>query len=601
MKKKITAIILMVVLVLALAIPMAVPVAAHTEGSPYTVDLIADGGEPPGIVVGTVSVWNDGTDLYVKYQTTDGWEMTETHLHVAEQLEDIPQTTGGKKGNGAGNPIPGQFSEGDSYAPPVTEAEFTIPLNGWGPGTPLFIAAHAGVQKLSDVIPASFASGASTDSVLVIAEGSPNYPVGYGGSYSGTSVPSMLTWVHPSWPSIAGAQWISSAYEVEDPPPNSWRLFTRSFDLPSNAINISGTLEITSDNAEEVELNGTPVGIDGEVYGPFIDDQEWSTIISYPVIPKAGPNSLGVMVRNYAGRSSPTDNPTGLIYKMDYEYQLLRTETAWGAGDRFVEKGNWATYFTYHIQETEPAILVVTQALSGNNDDNERTTVAGYLTALGYTDVDYLPEPGGGLTSGDLAGYDVVIYLSWSYPAAYTNIGTAQTLIDYFDGGGGLIVVGDDISRVGSQSSPGHPYQPQHSTLGNDWEAMTRLDYINNGGSTERGITDGYLITLGSGHSVLDGIESQTFTYYIDPDTTVFQTTTGATSLATATRNSSTPDPALTGGTAIVAYDDGGGKIVVIGLAFYNGYYNGGGSISVPAIPSTIAQTLIDNSINWVR
>ena len=60
---------------------------------------------------------------------------------------------------------------------------------------------------------------------------------------------------------------------------------------------------------------------------------------------------LEVMVRNYYWLNMPGDwrNYTGLVYKMDYEYQLLTTETAWGDGIDFPGK-NWATCFTYHVQ-----------------------------------------------------------------------------------------------------------------------------------------------------------------------------------------------------------------------------------------------------------
>ncbi len=451
MKRKITAIILMVVLVLALAIPMAVPAAAHLEGAPFTVVLVADGGSAATKVdVGTVSVWNDSENLYVKYETIDGWEMTATHLEVATLLTGIPQTK--KK-----NPKVGHFSEGDSYASPVTEDTFTFNLAAkgwWVTGTPLFIAAHADVQKLSDVITATLVTGAGTDNVVVIAENSLNlgYPVD---PPYGTPSPAVLTWVHGSWPSIAGAAWISSAYYVEDPPPNSWRLFTRSFSIPSNAVNLSGTLQITSDNAEEVELNGTPVGIDGEVYGPFSDNQEWSTIISYPVIPQAEPNILEVMVRNYAGSSSPTDNPTGLIYKMDYEYQLLRTETAWGGwydGTRFTEPGNWATYFGYTVQ----GILTGTWLLDVNGGTYMHDMfivsqdLSGALSGTGGYPTSGPPyTPGYDWTlTGQLTGNSVSLVITYTNNYTTTLTGTVDPSWNSMNGTGTAGVVTWEATRL---------------------------------------------------------------------------------------------------------------------------------------------------------
>ena len=118
------------------------------------------------IPVGTVYVWNDGTNLTITYDTTDSdWVMTETHLAVVDKFDDFPMT---KKGN----PIPGQFpyqccydeTEGewlfvkkpDTLAgtcdadgkedATMTAITYTIPLD-WGPNTQLYIAAHAVVQK----------------------------------------------------------------------------------------------------------------------------------------------------------------------------------------------------------------------------------------------------------------------------------------------------------------------------------------------------------------------------------------------------------------------------------------------------------------------
>jgi len=38
----------------------------------------------------------------------------------------------------------------------------------------------------------------------------------------------------------------------------------------------------------------------------------------------------------------------------NYQECTTYSETAWGAGDRFVEQGNWATYITYTVECEEP-------------------------------------------------------------------------------------------------------------------------------------------------------------------------------------------------------------------------------------------------------
>jgi hypothetical protein len=92
-------------------IAIAGPAAAHTEDAPFVTQLIAGGGSPDiAVDVGEVQVWNDGDHPYVKYlvdaELTPGGAptlITETHLAVATNPSDLPQT---KKGN----PIPGQSS-----------------------------------------------------------------------------------------------------------------------------------------------------------------------------------------------------------------------------------------------------------------------------------------------------------------------------------------------------------------------------------------------------------------------------------------------------------------------------------------------------------
>lgn len=146
----------------------------------------------------------------------------------------------------------------------------------------------------------------------------------------------VLAWAHPSWPTITGASWISSGYYTEYPANDSWRLFEREIVLPSCAINISGSVvSVTSDNAEEAYLNGSLIGSDGEVQGVSNDDQEWNTVLSYPLTGlHPGSNKLQFIVRNYAyPTTDPEANPTGLIYKADISYDELPLVTCYADND----------------------------------------------------------------------------------------------------------------------------------------------------------------------------------------------------------------------------------------------------------------------------
>lgn len=94
------------------------------------------------IEVGSVTVGNDATNLYVTFTTTGNWKLSETHVHVATSLADIPQRNG--------NPVPGRFDYGMDHNPMVTTYTYTIPLGAWSPGTELYIAAHAVVNRVDE-------------------------------------------------------------------------------------------------------------------------------------------------------------------------------------------------------------------------------------------------------------------------------------------------------------------------------------------------------------------------------------------------------------------------------------------------------------------
>jgi hypothetical protein len=102
-----------------------------------------------GQTIGTGSVCvkvEDGV-LKVTYTTTGGWELTEAHLWIGNQITDLPQTK-------TGNPIPGKFPFNSGDITGLTSYTFAIPLGNPfitfscpGPDITYYMAAHAAVRK----------------------------------------------------------------------------------------------------------------------------------------------------------------------------------------------------------------------------------------------------------------------------------------------------------------------------------------------------------------------------------------------------------------------------------------------------------------------
>ena len=88
--KKIFAFITMTLMLFSLV----TPVYANTIDDPLVIDLLAGQNE----YAGDIKVWDDGSSLYVLYETVDPWCLMETQLAVASTLDGIPQSNG--------NPVP---------------------------------------------------------------------------------------------------------------------------------------------------------------------------------------------------------------------------------------------------------------------------------------------------------------------------------------------------------------------------------------------------------------------------------------------------------------------------------------------------------------
>lgn len=144
--------------------------------------------------------------LTVKYCTTGGWLITETHIAVSDSLSGILQT---KKGS----PIPGLFKDGGPLPEPTDCIEYAIDVTGLG--CPLYVAAHAKVIKIETMtIVSEPGVGVYGPATSYLPLNDPSW---------GTMGSAVATWVHPYWPTISGATWISTAYYVEEPVPDSWR------------------------------------------------------------------------------------------------------------------------------------------------------------------------------------------------------------------------------------------------------------------------------------------------------------------------------------------------------------------------------------------
>ena len=344
------------VLVLTVALALfAVAPAALAKGKPQPVEnvesdvcdagLIAAGGNAASAVdVGGVTVWDDGTTLFVKYFTDlDHWEISGLHLHVGtvdgDAIEPNPVPTTKK-----GKPIPGHFDVKVSFDPAVTEYTHEFLLAELGPG-PYQIAAHAELWDSWTVTAVSEPGGADVYGPL-------DAYAPLGDVAWGSPVPAVATWLHPLWPTVPGATWISNTYFIEGIiAPDTWRLFTDTITIPAPLeeyeLQAATVMMATADNAEAVYLNGTFIGSDGVLEGPYVDEFEWGTVLPYDVTTElvGGDNELSFIVRNYVGGALPTSNPTGLIYSFEADY--LREESGWGQGTPFKGAKDWSMYIDY--------------------------------------------------------------------------------------------------------------------------------------------------------------------------------------------------------------------------------------------------------------
>jgi hypothetical protein len=389
--KKLLYLLIAVSLMLALVPTMAL---AHTADDPLVVDLLAGQTED----IGDVKVWNDADTLYVQfvYEGPD-CGFLEVHLQVDEGAFSDDILT--KKGN----PIPGQFEMSHKPGWCFNEHTFAFDLSdeGFEVGDDLVIAAHAALGLAETMTIVSDTSTAITE-----VNGTPvtanavlaNEPVGYPNCASYAPDGTGSAW--DSSVNIPGAHWIWNTLNPEHPIEGDVVTFQKAFSVPGPPN--GGTLYITADNGYKVTLNGVLLG--SAQLGPGfpttlkettdttpqagnwgVASQGWQSVESYSLTELvSGENILVFIAANeymwnttdqyqgkdyYYGSWDPSGgstnadpfpgygigvdnicrNPGALIFKATLDY-YASGETAWGAGTRFTEDKNWATWFPYEVQ-----------------------------------------------------------------------------------------------------------------------------------------------------------------------------------------------------------------------------------------------------------
>ena len=306
-----------------------------TEGDPFVTTLFAG----QDIPVGTVSVWNDGVELHITYNTTGGWVMTETHLAVVTESGDFPTTN-------KGNPKVGLFPYGEENIFTDTWEEI-IGLSAIQAetGETLYIAAHAVVfnettTELGDNLVANggfelpivsiwavFASGYTGLEWIV----EPTTPPWDTGQPQGLELQRI-------WTPHSGDQY--AELDAYDPV----RIYQ---DLSTTSTKGSYTLTYAWSPRPGVSENIMEVWWDGRKIATHSAD---------------GSGGIAWTVETYTGLVPNETAITRLEFVETGQHDQLGmfldsvsvvqedTESAWADGEkRFTEKGNWATYFAYTV------------------------------------------------------------------------------------------------------------------------------------------------------------------------------------------------------------------------------------------------------------
>lgn len=282
--------------------------------------------------IGVITVTNDEVNLYVSYEITDpGWYLAETHVAVGD---DIPVT---KKGN----PVPGQFPyacdlDGSLEAYCVA----TIPrgdLQG-----DVDIAAHAAVFQLAG-------DGCGEDTQYASEVIFNDQGLRKDGSLVAENRDDPESVFAP------GGEFFSLGFSADLTVPGGD--LTVGFGYPVyNAPGIDVCVQEVTGGRSTYPEEFVKLYDDADLLIATVSNRVNNTGHACVDLPGSVQTSDFVKLEDNTDPYIHSANADG--YDVDFVaacYLYLGEETAWGAaciedeGTRFVEKGNWGTYFNYTI------------------------------------------------------------------------------------------------------------------------------------------------------------------------------------------------------------------------------------------------------------
>jgi len=301
------------------------------------------------IDVGTVKVWNDGVNLYVKYETNSGWKMTETHLAVVTDVADFPT-------NKPGNPMVGHFPYGeeniftDTWEETIELEKLGVSWTTWD--HPLYIAAHAVVLNET-------ATGLGDN---LVVNGGFELPIVSSWAVFDTDSTGLEWIVEPATP-----PWdlgVTQGLELQRlSPPHSGLQYAeldaydpvRIYqDLLTTSTKGNYTLTYAWSPRPGVSVNEIEIRWNDTLIATHSADG--SSGISWTVETYAGlvPNETGTTRLEFV-ETGPNDQLGMFLDSVSVVQE--DTESAWVEGERFTKKGNWATYFEYTKQGVKVDLL----------------------------------------------------------------------------------------------------------------------------------------------------------------------------------------------------------------------------------------------------